>query len=81
MLLIPAIELQSGRCVSLHRGRIEEPQIWHVDPVETAKGFAQAGAQWLHITDFDAVDGSQGNSDIVRDIVRKCGIAVQYGGG
>ena len=81
MQIIPAIELQNGRCVSLHRGRIEEPQIWHVDPVETAKSFAEAGAQWLHITDFDAVDGGDGNAEIVHDILRKCPIPVQYGGG
>ena len=81
MQIIPAIELQKGRCVSLHRGRIEEPQIWHVDPVETARSFAEAGASWLHVTDFDAIDGSSGNGDIVRDIIRKCGIPVQYGGG
>lgn len=81
MIVIPAIELQNGKCVSLHRGRIEEPQIWHVDPVETARAFAEAGASWLHITDFDAIDGDGGNSEIVLEIIRKCGIPVQYGGG
>ncbi len=41
MIIYPTIEIQNGRCVSLHRGRLEEPSIWHVDPVEKAKEFAQ----------------------------------------
>ncbi|MDJ0627158.1 MAG: 1-(5-phosphoribosyl)-5-[(5-phosphoribosylamino)methylideneamino] imidazole-4-carboxamide isomerase [Rhodobacter sp.] len=81
MILYPAIELQNGRCVSLYRGRLDEPQIWHVDPVEKAMEFAAAGAEWLHITDFDAVTGEGGNEDLVAEIIRKAGIPVQLAGG
>ena len=81
MILYPTIELQKGRCVSLFRGRMEEPQIWHVDPVERAISYAAAGAQWLHVTDFDAVDGTGDNSEIVGQIIRRAGTAVQLGGG
>ena len=82
MMIYPTIELQNGRCVSLHRGRLDEPQIWHVDPVETARKYAAAGANWLHVTDFDAVAGNEAtNESIVRDIIRAVGIPVQYGGG
>lgn len=81
-MIIPAIELQNGRCVSLHRGRLDEPQIWHVDPVERSREFAAAGAEWLHVTDFDAVAHStKTNEDIVLDIIRHAGIPVQLGGG
>jgi len=81
MILYPAIELQNGRCVTLHRGRLEEPQLWHVDPVEKACEFAAAGATWLHVTDFDGIDGDDSNTRIVRDIIMQAGIPVQYGGG
>lgn len=81
MILYPMIELLDGRCVSLFRGRTEEPQIWHIDPVEKAKSFAKAGAQWLHITDFDAMSGSERNADLIREIILKAGIPVQLGGG
>ncbi len=44
MLIYPTIEIQDGRCVSLDKGRLDEPLIWHVDPVGMAQSFAKAGA-------------------------------------
>lgn len=81
MILYPTIELQNGRCVSLTRGRIEEPEIWHVDPVAKAKEFARLGAEWMHITDLDAVKGLNTNRDLLIKIIRTSGIPVQLGGG
>ena len=81
MILYPMIELLDGRCVSLFRGRTDEPHIWHVDPVAKAKSFAKAGAEWLHITDFDAMSGDERNTDLIREIIRTAGIPVQLGGG
>ncbi len=81
MILYPTIELQNGRCVSLYRGRLEEPQVWHVDPVETALAYAAAGATWLHLTDFDAVTGDGDNQELICEIIRKVGIRVQVSGG
>lgn len=81
MDLIPLIELLDGRCVSLFRGRLEEPQIWHVDPVAKATEFAQSGAEWIHITDFDALQGNDGNSEVIKEIIRTVPASVQLGGG
>ncbi|TBX29108.1 HisA/HisF-related TIM barrel protein [Nioella sediminis] len=81
MMIYPTIELQNGRCVSLHRGRIEEPQIWHVDPIAKAKGFAADGAEWMHVTDLDWVIGGDGNASIIEEIILHSGIPVQLGGG
>ncbi|WP_166415936.1 1-(5-phosphoribosyl)-5-[(5-phosphoribosylamino)methylideneamino]imidazole-4-carboxamide isomerase [Cochlodiniinecator piscidefendens] len=81
MILYPTIELQNGRCVSLNRGRLDEPSVWHVDPVETARGFAAAGAQWMQVTDFDAIVGEETSSATVEDIIRGAGIPVQVAGG
>jgi phosphoribosylformimino-5-aminoimidazole carboxamide ribotide isomerase len=75
------IELLDGRCVSLFRGRTDEPHIWHLDPVEKAKSFAKSGAEWLQITDFDAMSGDERNTDLIREIIRTVGIPVQLGGG
>ncbi len=81
MILYPTIELMNGRCVSLHRGRLEEPSVWHVDPVAKAREFAHAGAEWMHVTDFDAVQGKDINHQTVLNIIRGAGIPVQLGGG
>ncbi|MCO4846344.1 MAG: 1-(5-phosphoribosyl)-5-[(5-phosphoribosylamino)methylideneamino] imidazole-4-carboxamide isomerase [Yoonia sp.] len=81
MILYPMIELLDGRCVSLFRGRTDEPHIWHVDPVAKAKSFSKSGAEWLHITDFDAMSGDDRNAELIREIIRTVGIPVQLGGG
>ena len=81
MIAYPTIELQNGKCVSLFRGRLEEASIWHVDPVKTAIGFAETGASWINITDFDAVEGKDWQADLIGEIINKCGIPVMLGGG
>lgn len=81
MIIYPTIELKDGKCVSLTRGRLQEPEIWHVDPIETARGFAEAGAHWMHVTDIDALAGGGDNNDLIEEIIRTAGIPVQLGGG
>lgn len=81
MQLYPTIELQNGKPVNLHRGRLDEPQIWHVDPVEKAREFAQAGAEWINVTDFDAITGSEPQDALLTEIIRAAGVPVQVGGG
>ena len=82
MIIYPTIQLKNGRCVTLRRGRVEEPQVWHVNPVDTARGFAAAGAEWVHVTDIDALIGEgDDNSELIVEIIRQAGIAVQVGGG
>ncbi|MCX7890282.1 MAG: 1-(5-phosphoribosyl)-5-[(5-phosphoribosylamino)methylideneamino] imidazole-4-carboxamide isomerase [Rhodobacteraceae bacterium] len=81
MILYPTIELLKGRCVSLQRGRIEDPAIWHVDPLAKAKEFAELGAAWMHLTDFDAMFGSLANRDLIVRIIAEAGIPVQLAGG
>lgn len=81
MRIYPTMELQNGRCVTLDKGRLEDAMIWHVNPVETARGWSEAGAEWMHLTDFDAVEGRDTNSDLVEEIIRSAEIPVQLAGG
>lgn len=81
MIIYPTLELHNNKAVSLTRGRLEEPVIWHVDPVETAKGFAAAGAEWMHLTDITALTGTGDNSEMIERIIRAVHIPVQLGGG
>ncbi|MEM0944319.1 MAG: 1-(5-phosphoribosyl)-5-[(5-phosphoribosylamino)methylideneamino] imidazole-4-carboxamide isomerase [Pseudomonadota bacterium] len=81
MQIIPTIELSQGRCVSLIRGKMDDPEIWHVDPVEKAREFASAGATWMHITDLDAVAGTGSNADLIEDVIQRGGLSVQVAGG
>jgi len=81
MQVIPVIELMSGQCVSLKRGDIADPSIWHVDPVQTAMNHVATGATWLHVTDFDALLGRNTHDDLIAGIIRRVGVPVQVSGG
>lgn len=81
MIIYPTMELQKGRCVSLEMGRLDSPNLWHVDPIETVRSWAAAGAEWMHLTDLDAVVGSNENAELVEKIIRAAEIPVQLGGG
>ncbi|MBE0452447.1 1-(5-phosphoribosyl)-5-[(5-phosphoribosylamino)methylideneamino] imidazole-4-carboxamide isomerase [Roseovarius autotrophicus] len=81
MIIYPTLEILGGKCVSLTRGRLDEPVIWHVDPVETARAHVRAGAEWMHLTDMDGLSGGNGNSALIEEIIRAVGIPVQLGGG
>jgi phosphoribosylformimino-5-aminoimidazole carboxamide ribotide isomerase len=81
MIIYPTLEILDGKCVSLTRGRLHEPVLWHIDPVETARSFADAGAQWMHVTDINGLRGDGDNSALVEQIIRAARIPVQLGGG
>ena len=81
MIVYPTIELLNGRCVSLFNGHLDEPQIWHVDPLEKAKEFANAGAGWIQVTDFDAVASQGNNNEILEGMIRSTNASIQLGGG
>ncbi len=83
MLIIPAIDLQNGKCVRLSQGRKDAPIVYNDDPITVAKEFELAGTQLLHIVDLDAafsVSGSP-NRDVLGQIIRAIEIPVQFGGG
>src|SRR5438477_8095264 len=83
MLIIPAIDLQKGKCVRLTQGRKEAAIVYDGDPVKVAKDFELAGAQMLHIVDLDAAfsDKASPNRSLLRELIRAIQIPVQFGGG
>jgi len=83
MLIIPAIDLQNGKCVRLSQGRKDAQIVYNDDPITVAKDFELAGAQLLHIVDLDAAfsDSGSPNRDLLGQIIRVIEIPVQFGGG
>ena len=55
--ILPAIDLLSGFCVRLLKGRYDSVTRYDRDPVEAACRFEAAGARWIHLVDLDAVRG------------------------
>ncbi len=79
--LLPAIDLQGGRCVRLVRGDFDAETVFG-DPVAVARTYAEAGATALHIVDLDAArTGEPVNRPVVRAILEEVALPVQIGGG
>jgi phosphoribosylformimino-5-aminoimidazole carboxamide ribotide isomerase len=82
MLIIPAIDLQDGKCIRLLQGRKEEVTVYSDDPVSMAKHWAGHGAEMLHIVDIDgAFTGLQKNVDVIVQVRKAVDIPIQLGGG
>lgn len=82
MIFFPAIDLKDGQCVRLFQGDMDRVTVFGDDPPGQAKGFADAGAQWLHVVDLNgAVSGRPVNDEAVSGILDMVDIPVQLGGG
>lgn len=82
MIIYPAIDLRGGRVVRLTEGRFDREKSYSDDPLAVARGFAAAGATWLHVVDLDgARDPAKRQTALVENLVRDSGLRVQAGGG
>jgi phosphoribosylformimino-5-aminoimidazole carboxamide ribotide isomerase len=67
--VIPSIDLKDGEVVRLLRGDMNRATVYGADPAATARSFAEAGAELIHIVDLDgAIAGSPRNLASVRAI-------------
>jgi len=82
MIILPAIDIKNGQCVRLTKGDFATVEKVAEDPLTTALGFQEDGAQWLHMVDLDgAKEGSLKNSDVFLKVVQNTGLKVELGGG
>ncbi len=82
MQILPAIDLRGGKCVNLVQGIAEQETVFSDSPVDMAKQWEAAGAEYLHLVDLDgAFQRESANIDIVSEIVSVIDIPVQLGGG
>lgn len=82
MMILPAIDIQGGRCVRLYQGDFSTAQQVADDPLQTARSFAAAGAKWIHMVDLDgAKTGAPVNEAIFLQVAEQAGLQVELGGG
>jgi phosphoribosylformimino-5-aminoimidazole carboxamide ribotide isomerase len=80
--VMPALDLRGGRVVRLAQGDFARETRYEDDPVTLARGFAAAGARWLHLVDLDgARAGGFACAGVLRRIRAETPLAVQLGGG
>ena len=82
MLIFPAIDLYDKKAVRLYKGDYNQMTVYSENPLEVAKGFKAAGAEYIHMVDLEgAKDGTTPNLSIVADIANKTSLFVEIGGG
>lgn len=80
--IYPAIDLIGGKCVRLFKGDFSQRTDYDVSPLDMAKSFAQAGAEWVHIVDLDGAKSEKAQqADLITQIAKHSGLKVQTGGG
>lgn len=82
MIIIPAIDIQSGQCVRLLQGRKDDATVFSDDPAAMARRWAEAGAQLIHVVDLDgAFEKGPRNTAAIGAILDSVDVAIQIGGG
>ena len=82
MIIIPAIDLLGGQCVRLRKGEYGTASKVAEDPKGTLLGFADAGAEYVHLVDLDgAKAGKPVNDGVIFDLISISPVPVEIGGG
>ena len=80
--ILPSIDLRDGRVVRLKQGDYDRQLNYDVDPIDTARGFADAGATWMHVVDLDGAKvGRPAQVELIGRIIRATKLQVEVGGG
>ena len=63
LILLPAIDVKDGKAVRLVQGDLNRENTYG-SPIEVAKEFIKAGAEWIHLVDLDAAFGIGSNFEL-----------------
>ncbi|MBG6223929.1 1-(5-phosphoribosyl)-5-[(5-phosphoribosylamino)methylideneamino] imidazole-4-carboxamide isomerase/N-(5'phosphoribosyl)anthranilate isomerase [Arthrobacter sp. CAN_A2] len=78
--LLPAVDIADGQAVRLVQGEAGS-ETSYGDPVDAARAWQDAGAEWVHLVDLDAAFGRGSNKDLLERVVRDLDIKVELSGG
>lgn len=82
MILLPAVDILSGKAVRLTRGDFDAMTEYDADPLDAARRWVGDGARGLHLVDLDgARAGAPANLHHVARITSELDVPVQVGGG
>ena len=82
MIIFPAIDIIDSKPVRLFKGDFATAEQVADDVLETANGFVQAGAEWVHMVDLDgSLKKERVNSQTFVDVAAQTPLKVEIGGG
>ena len=80
--IFPAIHIRNGEVVRFTQGDIQNPVVFHTDPLACAQQWIDQGAQWLQVINLDAAfDEEAGNNWRLVEKICKLDVNIQFGGG
>lgn len=79
--LLPAVDVASGKAVRLTQGEAgSEEDFGH--PLDAAKDWIAAGAEWIHLVDLDAAFGRGSNREVIAEVIADSGATkIELSGG
>lgn len=80
LTILPAIDVVDGKAVRLSQGEAGTETIYG-SPLEVARDFVEAGAEWIHLVDLDAAFGKGSNLELLHQIIEQTPINVELSGG
>ena len=82
LTLLPAVDVRDGKAVRLRQGE-SGSETDYGSPLDAARTWVDAGAQWIHLVDLDAAFGTGDNRAQLREIVRQLGdkVNIEMSGG
>ncbi len=82
-LVYPAIDVRDGRVVRLRQGDYARETRYPGEPLEVARRYVDAGADWLHVVDLDAarIGGGYTLTPLLAALKAETSLRVQTGGG
>ncbi len=82
MILLPAIDIMSGKPVRLYQGDFNQKTEVGESVTEIAKMFAESGAEYIHMVDLDgARTGTKINAERIIEAANAVAVPVEAGGG
>lgn len=82
MKIIPAIDLQDGKCVRLYKGDFDQTTVYSDNPADIARQYSSLQVTDMHVVDLDGARiGSQQNRKCIEAILEQTSLTVQLGGG
>jgi len=79
--LLPAVDVAGGQAVRLTQGETGTEESFG-PPLQAAKDWLDAGAEWIHLVDLDAAFGRGSNREIIARVIRESrGVKIELSGG
>lgn len=78
--LLPAVDVRGGQAVRLVQGE-SGSETDYGDPVEAARTWQDAGAEWLHLVDLDAAFGTGDNIEVLTRVAQSLELKIEMSGG